>query len=194
MAYKIARPNVNNLLQQINLGMRTNAYEETFIETQRLHDLFNEDDVERAVDELECEDFERACLANVISQEYRQVFAILIWIGHEDEVVGFRRHRFTDRRLPLDDKFSQEVFTGSLEAAGAFISSQWSFIPHHFSATSGTYCHQSISPTQRILPVMKEVKGEKRGEFGEIAEIIIPTSSQNLLRSQVRLIRSSGNW
>lgn len=184
MVTKLERQNIANLFQQIELGMRTSACGKQFFETRKLYESFTEKAIELAVEELECEDFERAGLAKEISQNYRKVFAILIWIGCEDKVVVFRCHKFTDSRLPLDESVAQEVFTVGAEAS--FISFQWSFLPHFFSAPSGSYCHQNITPIHTILPVVDEVQREKRGEFGEISTIILPTSSQSLLSSQVR--------
>ncbi|KAI9775959.1 MAG: hypothetical protein M1839_000658 [Geoglossum umbratile] len=186
MATKLERPNISNLFQHIKLRMRASAHGKQFIETRKLYEIFTEKAIEPAVEELGCKDFERAGLAKEIGQNYRKVFAILIWIGCEDEVVNFRCRRFTDSWLPLDESVAQEVFAAG--TAASFMSSQWTFLPHFFSTTSGSYCHQNITPIYIILPVVDEVRREKRGEFGEISTVVLPTSSQSLLSSQIDTI------
>jgi len=157
-----------------------------FILSQNVDEILTEAIVELAVDELECSDIlEGAGLAVEVHRHYRKIFAILIMMRREDDIVVFRRHKIVDANLPLQEATARKVISGDITP---FVNNwQWSFLCHYFEARKGPYRYQRITDAQTILPfVKKEGLTEIKGDFGEISAVTIPTGSQTLLHSQVR--------
>jgi hypothetical protein len=184
MAVNDERSNIANLFHQIERSTLTAADSRRFVQRKSLDDILTKEAIKRAVKELHCQDYERAYLADEIYKEYRKVFAILICMRLEDDIVGFRQHKFSDERLPLDEGSMKKVIPNQVTS---FVKHhQWIFLPHFFLANSRSYCHQDISTAQTILPFTKEViRDDIQGEFGEISVVTIPMLSQEFQTSQV---------
>lgn len=80
------------------------------IESESRHSFFPElclsivltlDNIEKAVDELDCPVVEKVGLAQAIHKGGIRVFAILIKKGEEDLITNFRKHEVLDSQLLL---------------------------------------------------------------------------------------------
>jgi hypothetical protein len=188
MALNGDRPNISKIFWQIKQNMINAVCGRQFISAKCIDEIFTEERTQLAANELHCprsQDFERIDLANELQKNYRKVFTILIWMGHEDDTFTFRRHRSTDAQLPLNESMASKLVPGY---ASSFVTEQWTVLPHHFSSSGGSYCYQHITDSHTILPFIKEIsKGDANGKFSDVSMVTIPTSNQEFFPSHVRL-------
>jgi hypothetical protein len=184
------RLTLTSLHRQIKESILIAVGGKEFIQRQNIDEIFTQENVKGAVDELHCvssQDFELVELAEQVFENYRTVFAILIWIHREDDILIFRRHKAVDDRLPLSKATIEEMIPNHAEM---FVESQCKFLPYFFESGSRNgqekvYCHEHIT-TERILPFVKEIPScGPKGKFGEISVVTIPVSSQAFLLSKV---------
>ncbi|KAF1847230.1 kinase-like protein [Cucurbitaria berberidis CBS 394.84] len=187
------RPTLTNLHQQIGENILIAVGGEKFIQKKNIDEIFTRENITRAVDELHCvssQDFELVELAEEVFENYRTVFAILIWIHREDDITVFRRRKAVDDRLPLSKATVEQMISSH---AQTFVESQCTFLPYYFESGSRhgqekVYCHEHIA-SERILPFTKETQTRgPRGNFGEISMVTIPISSQAFLISETESV------
>lgn len=153
-----------------------------FFPERYLSVVFTLENIEKAVNELNCSIVEKISLAQTIHKGGIRVFAILIKNGEEDLITEFRKHEVLDAQLPLGKAKAKQI-------AGDFGVSfaenyQREFLPYKFSRDMRDN-YRNINESERILPFVGEPKNIAHGGFGDIFKLEIFFSQQEFVLDKV---------
>jgi hypothetical protein len=181
-----SRPTVNRLRDQLEKkALKSVETKRLFIPPTVSHSVFTEQDIILAVRELDCEEHDKIGLASTIYNEGVVTFAILVWMRCEDYIVFFRNHEGFDK-LPMSEIRARMI---APDIGGSFAKEvQWQFIPYHFKADMCDY-HRIIDDADTIFPFIGEVIHIATGGQGEISQLELVSSLQDLISSKVKISR-----
>ncbi|KAL8678041.1 MAG: hypothetical protein Q9186_005572 [Xanthomendoza sp. 1 TL-2023] len=152
-----------------------------FLPEAYLNVIFTLEDIEKAVDELDCPAHHRLGLAKRIYEGGRRIFAILIKNGEENSIVAFREHDVLDARLPLNEALATWVLD---QVGPAFAREyQWQFLPYKFLRHMRDY-HRDMSDGEWILPFVGDHKVVASGGFGDVSQVNVFPSQQDFTRNK----------
>ncbi|KAF4536841.1 Protein kinase domain-containing protein [Lasiodiplodia theobromae] len=146
-----------DILQQLRCRIRAAKVDAAgqvgrcFIPEGSIEGLLPRDDIATA---LQKEDFQipfhkRQTTADLIVEEGRLIFAILLETNLEFKLPHLLEQRVTDKRLPLDESRSRQIFE---ENASHFFNNQWSFLPYKFRR----FAFHNQLQKEEVLPYIEE--------------------------------------
>lgn len=170
------------LKRQIESNMIQSESRNYFFPELYLSIVLTLDNIEKAVDELDCSVVEKIGLAQAIHKGGIRVFAILIKNGEEDLITEFRKHEVLDAQLPLGKVKAKQI-------AGDFGISfaedyQRQFLSYKFSRDMSDN-YRNINESEKILSFVGEPKNVARGGFGDIFKVEIFYSQQEFVLDKV---------
>ena len=169
---------LNSLRTQIAGLRQISASKRWFVDPQDLQKILTEDLVTRVVRECSYPEHDRPDIVKTILQEGSKTFAILLQIEKQDAMTSFIHHGELDGRLPTDETRISSIAS---HISKAFCAIQWEFLPHVFQRNRHCHIRDDV-----ILPFTQETRlHELEGGFGDIFEISIVHSMQNLVSDKV---------
>lgn len=179
-----------DILQQLRCRIRAakvNAAGQVgrcFIPEGSIEGLLPRDDIATA---LQKEDFQipfhkRQTTADLIVEEGRLIFAILLETNLEFKLPHLLEQRVTDKRLPLDESRSRQIFE---ENASHFFNNQWSFLPYKFRR----FAFHNQLQKEEVLPYIEEnqIGG---GGFSTVYKVRIHPKQDELHESSSAVCRA----
>lgn len=154
-----------------------------FLPESNLKLIFTPENIEKAVEELDCAVLDRVGLAKKIHEKGTRVFAILIKNGLQDAIILFRNREILDSRLPFSEEIAKEL-TNDFGIALAR-EHQWQFLPYKFRRDMRDSCIE-ISDSGRILPFVGKSEIVADGGFGDVSRVNISPSQQEFSHTEVR--------
>lgn len=175
---------VRLLKRQIEGKMVQSEFRHSFFPDLYLEVIFTPNDVQKAVDELDCPVVDKVGLAQTIIRKGIRMFAILIKNGEEDLIAEFRKHEVLDAQLPLSESQAKQI-------AGDFgipfaRDYQRQFRPYRFPRDMSEH-HRRINDSDTILPFVGEPGSVTSGGFGDISRMSIFPSQQEFVLDKVCL-------
>jgi len=179
-----SRPTIEWLYGQIEGAKERSISERYFIRPSRVRDIFTLATIERAVTELNCDTYDKVGLAKKIELEGVLVFAVLIYMRREDQIVAFRNHDCL--ALPVPE--GKAVLIAPEFGVSFAREYQWQFIPYFFKRDMSEH-HYEIDELGIIFPFIEE-KNRRDGGYGEVSELTIPASLQEFFPGMVCIVSS----
>ena len=140
--------------------------------------------IEEAVRDCPFPPHERNHIRDRIIANGTVTFCVLVYTRKENFMTNFLErdvYNALDYRLPLDEESLNGI---AQEAASEFFEAQWQFLP----VLLRRYRHMQIED-ECILPFDSDEHDEERdGSFGAIHTVIIPSSMQELVETQVTFL------
>lgn len=170
------------LKRQIESNMIESECRHSFFPELCLSVVFTLDNIEKAVDELDCPVVEKVGLAQAIHKGGIRVFAILIKNGEEDLITKFRKHEVLDSQLPLGMAKAEQIAGGFGVSFAQHYQRQ--FLPYKFPRDMRQN-YRDINVHERILPFVGESESIASGGFGDIFKVTIFDSQQDFVLDKV---------
>jgi hypothetical protein len=179
------RRTLDRLASRVEDEMTRSVSGRYFILKSKVEEIFSYSELMKAVEEINCEPYERVGLADSIYKNRVLIFAILIKMMRPDHIVQFRTNICIDHNLPLTEKEAVDIVP---EFGKSFaLEYQWQFLPYFFESDMSN-SHQIIYHNDIILPIVGEEEvGE--GGYGIVSRIDLSSMSQELVNSKVGDIR-----
>ncbi|KAI0115612.1 hypothetical protein GGR51DRAFT_503565 [Nemania sp. FL0031] len=176
---------ISKLKSEIQDNLVSTIFEEDFLPTDKLHSIFTISAISDAVTELHCGPEHRINLADTIYHEGRRVFAMLIYSGWQDYIIGFRKHGALDGRLPLSEE--DAVAITDHDIGRRLVREQWMFFPYTFPRRM--WEHDCQVGRKMIIPIISaEQVGS--GAFSTVERIGISPSQQNFVDDGTEIVQA----
>ena len=176
---------IRHLKRQIESNMVQSESGHLFLPGKMLLSIFNIENIEEAVKEIQLAPPDRLGLAHYILDSAIRIFAILIKCGEEHSINVFRLHDIIDSQLPL----AKESLVQKLGDFGSQFTSeyQWQFLPFIFRKNMST--RRTYIDSKRILPFLPSHSPMMQGGFGDVSRVQIYSSLQDFIHTTVGSIQ-----
>jgi hypothetical protein len=154
---------------------------------EELSRVLTKDRIQRqlwAIPNLIKHELDAALFANIIRENYLKIFAILLDIGAECEILKFLVRQEKDSRLPYAPEglaFLDETITSH------FVTTQWSYNPVLLGQSENGGIHRNLDEGN-VLPFIHETHcGD--GSSATVYKVEVLSSCQSILPSSKSLVR-----
>jgi hypothetical protein len=153
-----------------------------FLPRAKLLEIFTLDAIVDAVNELSITKEDRIGLVSKIFDQGTTLFAILVWMKRENEIVSFRQHGALDASLPMGLARACEIVPEFGQTLAREV--QWEFLPYMFQKDMCDY--HVLMRSEEILPFVEE-EHFTSGGFGDIFKVKVVGSQQEFFSATVSI-------